>query len=137
MAPLTSEEDVANIIETNLFQRLWEAGKGEATPDARPGEIGEAELDLGRGGLRNKSFVEGGRGDSLKSVGSHKIEVKNLKERGSKINVVGGRIFSMETSSEAGQETKEAGQSTKRGELEAGLQLLGGGKVACLGEPWP
>ena len=37
----------------------------------------------------------------------------------------------METSSEAGQETEE------RGELEAGLQLLGGGKLACLGEPWP
>ena len=108
MAPLTSEEDVANIIETNLFQRLWEAGKGEATPDARPGEIGEAELDLGRGGLRNKSFVEGGRVDSLKSVGPHKIEVKDLKEGGGKINVVGGRIFSMETSSEAGQETEDS-----------------------------
>ena len=107
MAPLTSEEDVANIIETNLFQRLWEAGKGEATPDARPGEIGEAELDLGGWGLRNKSFVEGGRVDSLKSVGPHKIEVKDLKEGGGKINVVGGRIFSMETSSEAGQETEE------------------------------
>ena len=131
VAPLTSEEDVANIIETNLFQRLWEAGKGEATPDARPGEIGEAELDLGGKGLRNKSFVEGGRCDSLKSVGPHKIEVKDLKEGGGKINVVGGRIFSMETSSEAGQETEE------RGELEAGLQLLGGGKLACLGEPWP
>ena len=41
MAPLTSGEDVANIIEADLFQRLWEAGKGEATPDARPGEIEE------------------------------------------------------------------------------------------------
>ena len=108
VAPLTSGEDVANIIEANLFQRLWEAGKGEATPDARPGEIGEAELDLGGRGLRNKSFVEGGRCDSLKSVGPHKIEVKDLKEGGGKINVVGGRIFSMETSSEAGQETEEA-----------------------------
>ena len=79
-----------NKIEANLFQRLWEAGKGEATPDARPGEIGEAELDLGGWGLRNKSFVEGGRVDSLKSVGPHKIEVKDLKEGGGKINVVGG-----------------------------------------------
>ena len=41
VAPLTSGEDVANIIEADLFQRLWEAGKGEATPDARPGEIEE------------------------------------------------------------------------------------------------
>ena len=103
VAPLTSGEDVANIIEADLFQRLWEAGKGEATPDARPGEIGEAELDL-----RGRGFVEGGRGESLKSVGPHKIEVKDLKEGGGKINVVGGRIFSMETSSEAGQETEEA-----------------------------
>ena len=120
------KEDVANIIEANLFQRLWEAGKGEPTPDARPGEIGEAEVDLG-----GRGFVEGGRGEGLKSVGPHKIEVKDLKEGGGKINVVGGRIFSMETSSEAGQETEE------RGELEAGLQLLGGGKLACPVEPWP
>ena len=75
VAPLTSGEDVANIVEADLFQRLGEAGKGEAAPDSRPGESGEAELDLGGRGLRNKRFVQGGRGDSLQSVGPHKIEV--------------------------------------------------------------
>ena len=58
MAPLTSGEDAADIIEANLFQRLGEAVKGEAAPDSRPGEGGEAELDLGGRGLRNKSFVQ-------------------------------------------------------------------------------
>ena len=42
VAPFTSGEDVADIIETNLFQGLGEAGKGEATPDLRPGEGGKA-----------------------------------------------------------------------------------------------
>ena len=36
VAPLTSGEDVANIVEADLFQRLGEAGKGEAAPDSRP-----------------------------------------------------------------------------------------------------
>ena len=42
VAPFTSGEDVADIIETNLFQGLGEAGKGEATPGLRPGEGGKA-----------------------------------------------------------------------------------------------
>ena len=46
VAPLTSGEDVANIVEADLFQRLGEAGKGEAAPDSRPGEGGEAVYSL-------------------------------------------------------------------------------------------
>ena len=51
MAPLSSGEDVAEEAEADLLQRLGEAGKGEAAPDARPGKVGEAELDLGGGAL--------------------------------------------------------------------------------------
>ena len=42
VTPFSSGEDVADEAETDLLQRLGEAGKGEATPDARPGKIGEA-----------------------------------------------------------------------------------------------
>ena len=58
--------------------------------------------------LRDKSFVQGGRGDGFKSVGPYKIEVKNLKEGGGEVSVLGGRIFSMEACSEVGQEAEEA-----------------------------
>ena len=50
MASLSSGEDVADERETDLLQRLGEAIKGEAAPDVVPGEVGEAELDLGGGG---------------------------------------------------------------------------------------
>ena len=50
MAPLSSGENVAEEAEADLLQRLGEAGKGEAAPDARPGKVGEAELDLRGGG---------------------------------------------------------------------------------------
>ena len=50
VVPLSSGEDVADEVETELLLRLGEAGKGEAAPDARPGKVGEAELDLGGGG---------------------------------------------------------------------------------------
>ena len=51
VTPLSSGEDVADEAEADLLQRLGEAGKGEATPDARSGKIGEGELDLGGGGV--------------------------------------------------------------------------------------
>ena len=60
VAPFASGEDVADEAETNLLQRLGEAGEGEAAPDARPGKIGETELNLGRRGLWNECFVQGG-----------------------------------------------------------------------------
>ena len=57
---LSSGEDVADEAETDLLQRLGEAGEGEAAPDARPGKIEETELNLGRRGLWNECFVQGG-----------------------------------------------------------------------------
>ena len=60
VAPFAGGEDVADEAETDLLQRLGEAGKGEAAPDASPGKIGETELNLGGRGLWNECFVQGG-----------------------------------------------------------------------------
>ena len=62
------------------------------------------------GGLRDKSFVQGGRGDCLKSVGSHKVEVKDLKlkDGGGEVNVVGEGGGSSAWRLDSGQEVEEA-----------------------------
>ena len=92
MAPLSSGEDVAEEAEADLLQRLGEAGKGEAAPDARPGKVGEAELDLRGGGLWDEGFVQGGRDDCLEAVGPHKIKFKDWEKGFCKV-IIAGRDF--------------------------------------------
>ena len=50
--PLTSGEDVADIIETNLFQGLGEAGKGEVPQIRGQGKVGGKAGSWG-GGIRD------------------------------------------------------------------------------------